>query len=333
MTSWRCRSPSSSTRCSDYVEHVDLLLIRRGEKVTVDIQVIITGEAASGTLVLTDANTLSVEVEAMSIPESLTVDIEGAEAGTQFLAGDVTLPAGATLITDPEALVVAVQTAPTAEEVEAETEAGRGRGRRRPRREDRDRRLIVAAETFLVVGLGNPGKQYAGQPAQCRRDGRRRAGAPGRWLLQEPQGRRRHRRDPLADARVVLAKPRSYMNLSGGATAGLARFFSIEPAGVIAVHDELDLPPATIRVKSGGGEGGHNGLRSISASLGTKDYLRVRFGIGRPPGRMDPADYVLRDFSAAERKELERRSGTCRRRRGAADRVGLEATQNQLHAT
>jgi len=107
----------------DYVEHVDLLLIRRGEKVTVDIQIIITGEAASGTLVLTDTNTLSVEVEAMSIPESLTVDIEGAEAGTQFLAGDVTLPDGAVLITDPEALVVAVQTAPTAEEVEAETEA------------------------------------------------------------------------------------------------------------------------------------------------------------------------------------------------------------------
>ena len=107
----------------DYVEHVDLLLIRRGEKVTVDIPVIINGEAAAGTLVLTDANTLSVEVEAMSIPESLSVDIEGAEAGTQVLAGDVTLPQGATLVTDPEALVVAVQTAPTAEEVEAETEA------------------------------------------------------------------------------------------------------------------------------------------------------------------------------------------------------------------
>jgi large subunit ribosomal protein L25 len=106
----------------DYVEHVDLLLIRRGEKVTVDIPVVITGDAASGTLVLTDANTLSVEVEAMSIPESLTVDIEGAEAGTQFLAGDVALPDGATLVTDPEALVVAVQLAPTAEEVEAETE-------------------------------------------------------------------------------------------------------------------------------------------------------------------------------------------------------------------
>jgi len=106
----------------DYVEHVDLLLIRRGEKVTADIPVVVTGDAASGTLVLTDANTLSVEVEAMSIPENLTVDIEGAEAGTQFLAGDVVLPEGATLITDPEALVVAVQLAPTAEEVEAETE-------------------------------------------------------------------------------------------------------------------------------------------------------------------------------------------------------------------
>ena len=106
----------------DYVEHVDLLVIRRGEKVTVDIQVIVAGEAASGTLVLTDANSLSIEVEAMSIPESLTVDIEGAEAGTQFLAGDVALPTGATLVTDPEALVVSVQNAPTAEEVEAETE-------------------------------------------------------------------------------------------------------------------------------------------------------------------------------------------------------------------
>ena len=106
----------------DYVEHVDLLVIRRGEKVTVDIQVVVTGEAASGTLVLTDANSLSIEVEAMSIPESLTVDIEGAEAGTQILAGDVALPAGATLVTDPEALVVSVQNAPTAEEVEAETE-------------------------------------------------------------------------------------------------------------------------------------------------------------------------------------------------------------------
>jgi large subunit ribosomal protein L25 len=107
----------------DYVEHVDLLLIRRGEKVTVDIQLHFVGEAAPGTLVLTETNSLAVEVEAMSIPENLTVDLEGVEAGTQILAGDVELPAGAVLVTDPEALVVAVQTAPTQEEVEAETEA------------------------------------------------------------------------------------------------------------------------------------------------------------------------------------------------------------------
>ena len=107
----------------DYVEHVDLLLIRRGEKVTVDIQLHFVGEAAPGTLVLTETNSLSVEVEAMSIPENLTVDLEGVEAGTQILAGDVALPAGAVLITDPEALVIAVQTAPSQEEVEAETEA------------------------------------------------------------------------------------------------------------------------------------------------------------------------------------------------------------------
>jgi large subunit ribosomal protein L25 len=92
----------------DYVEHVDLLLIRRGEKVTVDIQLHFVGEAAPGTLVLTETNSLAVEVEAMSIPENLTVDLEGVEAGTQILAGDVELPAGAVLVTDPEALVVAV---------------------------------------------------------------------------------------------------------------------------------------------------------------------------------------------------------------------------------
>ena len=106
----------------DYVEHVDLLLIRRGEKVTVDVAVHITGEAAPGTLILTEANSLALEVEAMSIPEHLVIDLEGIEAGTQILAGDVPLPAGAVLITDPEALMVSVQTAPTAEEVEAETE-------------------------------------------------------------------------------------------------------------------------------------------------------------------------------------------------------------------
>jgi PTH1 family peptidyl-tRNA hydrolase len=121
------------------------------------------------------------------------------------------------------------------------------------------------------------------------------------------------------------------MNVSGGPVSALARFFKTGPDALIVVHDELDLPYGTIRVKQGGGEGGHNGLRSISAYLGTRDYLRVRFGIGRPPGRMDPADFVLRDFSAAERADL----GVCLEQ--AADAVemlltdGLLATQNRLH--
>ena len=189
----------------------------------------------------------------------------------------------------------------------------------------------MTAQTFLVVGLGNPGKQYAGN--------RHNVGAMVADVLARRVGSsyKRHKAAAeiaefrYADSRVVLAKPLSYMNLSGGATAAVARFFSIEPEHVIAVHDELDLPPATIRVKFGGGEGGHNGLRSISAALGTRDYLRVRFGIGRPPGRMDPADYVLRDFGATERRDLAVDLEQ------AADAVelliefGLEATQNQLH--
>jgi large subunit ribosomal protein L25 len=107
----------------DYVEHVDLLLVRRGEKVTVDIQIVVTGEAVPGSLVLTDANSISIEVDALAIPDSLEVSVAGAEIGTQILAGQVALPAGATLVTDPEALVVAVNAAPTEEDMD---ESGEG---------------------------------------------------------------------------------------------------------------------------------------------------------------------------------------------------------------
>jgi peptidyl-tRNA hydrolase, PTH1 family len=108
----------------------------------------------------------------------------------------------------------------------------------------------------------------------------------------------------LADVPVTLAWPRSYMNLSGRSVAALAAFYKVPPDRLVVVHDELDIPFGTLRLKLGGGDNGHNGLRSITQALGTRDYYRVRFGIGRPPGRMDPAVYVLRDFSAAERKEL-----------------------------
>ncbi|GAA4695285.1 aminoacyl-tRNA hydrolase [Phytohabitans rumicis] len=163
-------------------------------------------------------------------------------------------------------------------------------------------------ETWLVVGLGNPGKEYARN--------RHNAGFMVADLVAARIGVKfgRHKRAVAEVAegrlspggpRVVLAKPLTYMNLSGGPVAALAQFYKISVGQVIAVHDELDLGYGQVRAKIGGGEGGHNGLRSMSKSLGGKDYVRVRFGIGRPPGRQDPADFVLSDFSATERKELE----------------------------
>jgi PTH1 family peptidyl-tRNA hydrolase len=108
----------------------------------------------------------------------------------------------------------------------------------------------------------------------------------------------------LAEVPVTLGRPRSYMNLSGRPVAALVAFYKIPPERLVVIHDELDIPFGAVRLKLGGGDNGHNGLRSITQALGTRDYYRVRFGIGRPPGRMDAADYVLRDFTAAERKEL-----------------------------
>ncbi|HEY0697646.1 MAG TPA: aminoacyl-tRNA hydrolase [Micromonospora sp.] len=190
------------------------------------------------------------------------------------------------------------------------------------------------ARPWLVVGLGNPGREYAGN--------RHNAGFMVADLLAARLGGKfgRHRRAvaEVAEGRLgfggpklVLAKPMTYMNLSGGPVAGLAQFYKVPLGQVIAVHDELDIGYGQLRVKCGGGEGGHNGLRSMSRSLGGKDYVRVRFGIGRPPGRQDPADYVLADFSTVERKELEFLVDR------AADMVesvvnrGVEWTQNAYH--
>ena len=189
----------------------------------------------------------------------------------------------------------------------------------------------MAAEQLLVVGLGNPGATYSGTrhnvgamvaDVQATRLGARfKAHKSGADIVESR----------LAGARVVVAKPRTYMNLSGGPVAALSRFFKVAPASLIVIHDDIDLPYGAIRVKQDGGEGGHNGLRSISAALGTKDYLRVRFGVGRPPGRMDAAEFVLREFTAAERADL----GVGLEE--AADAVemlitdGLLATQNRLH--
>ena len=135
----------------------------------------------------------------------------------------------------------------------------------------------------------------------------------------------------LVGRRVVLAQPLTYMNESGGPVRGLLDYHHLPATDLVVVHDELDLPFETVRLKRGGGEGGHNGLRSISRSTGTKDYLRVRVGIGRPPGRQDPADFVLKDFSATERKTLELLVGEAADATELLIERGLETAQNQVH--
>ncbi len=189
------------------------------------------------------------------------------------------------------------------------------------------------AEPLLVVGLGNPGPQYAKT--------RHNVGFMVADLLAARIGApfKVHKRSGaevatgrLAERPVVLAKPRCYMNESGRQVGPLAKFYSIAPGDVIVVHDELDIDFGRVRLKVGGGEGGHNGLRSVANALGSKDFQRVRIGIGRPPGRKDPAAFVLEPFTAAERTEVPT---ICELAADATEllvRVGLEPAQNQVHA-
>lgn len=207
----------------------------------------------------------------------------------------------------------------------------------------------MSATPWLVVGLGNPGPSYAGNRHNAgfmvadvlaaRMGGRFKAHRArfNRASAEVIEGRLgemgaagRSHEDEVQ--RVVLAKPRCYMNESGGPVAALRDFFKVPVDRLIVIHDELDIPYGAIRLKQGGGDNGHNGLRSVTRSLGGRDYLRVRFGVGRPPGRMDAATFVLRDFSAAERKELgvhvERTADAVE----ALVRTGLASAQNVFHA-
>ena len=171
--------------------------------------------------------------------------------------------------------------------------------------------MTPVTDVWLVVGLGNPGPAYAGHRHNVgylvddvlaqRMGSPFRAHKSGRADIVEG------RLGPVGaeTPRVVLARARSYMNESGGAVSTLANFYKVPPERIIAVHDELDIPYGALRIKLGGGDNGHNGLRSMRSSLGTGDFYRVRVGIGRPPGRQDPADFVLSNYSATERKELE----------------------------
>ena len=189
----------------------------------------------------------------------------------------------------------------------------------------------ASSERWIIVGLGNPGPEYANT--------RHNAGQMVAALLADRMGARfkAHKtRNDIAEGRlaglpVTVARPRSYMNLSGGPVAALTAFYKLPPQRLVVVHDELDVPFGTVRLKLGGGDNGHNGLRSITAALGTRDYYRVRFGIGRPPGRMDPAAYVLKDFSVTERKNLPIEVDRCGDAAEALIAKGLTAAQNEFH--
>jgi PTH1 family peptidyl-tRNA hydrolase len=164
---------------------------------------------------------------------------------------------------------------------------------------------VADGDAWLVVGLGNPGSGYSGN--------RHNVGFMVVDLLAERMRSKfkahKSRADVvegrLAGQRVVLAKPRSYMNDSGGPVSSLRDFFKVPLERLVVIHDELDLPYNALRLKLGGGDNGHNGLKSLRRSMGSGEFHRVRLGIGRPPGRMDAASFVLRDFSTVERKELD----------------------------
>lgn len=189
-------------------------------------------------------------------------------------------------------------------------------------------------QTWLVVGLGNPGPQYettrhnVGQMVVDELAARRgetfkthKAGARVAQTWLRPGGEK-----------MVLAKLNCFMNVSGGPVANLAKFYGIDPAHVVVVHDELDIPFDSLRLKVGGGHGGHNGVRDVAKALGTADFPRVRVGISRPPGRQDPADWVLAPFGSTERTQLPLVLAD------AADAVeqlideGLTAAQQKHHA-
>ena len=136
----------------------------------------------------------------------------------------------------------------------------------------------------------------------------------------------------IGSDKLILAKPLSYMNTSGGPVANLAKFYDIAPENIIVIHDELDIPAETIRIKFGGGHAGHNGLRDIISSLGTNEYLRIRVGIGRPPGSMETADYVLKNFSSTEKKELPTTLELAADAVEAIIRDGLTEAQQRFHS-
>jgi PTH1 family peptidyl-tRNA hydrolase len=162
-----------------------------------------------------------------------------------------------------------------------------------------------ATSTVLIVGLGNPGREHAGNRHSIGfRIADRFVEAHG-WRFGKRQNDALVALGTLGEMRVIVAKPQTFMNLSGRAAQPLARFYKVPLDRILAIYDELDLPFGTLRLRERGGAGGHNGMRSLIDRLGSEEFPRLRVGVGRPPGRMDPAAFVLRDFDTAEQAELD----------------------------
>jgi PTH1 family peptidyl-tRNA hydrolase len=191
--------------------------------------------------------------------------------------------------------------------------------------------------SWLVVGLGNPGPAFAlhrhnigyrvAEELARRMSVRFRAARGMRAEVAEG------RIGPLGDdaTRLILGRSRTFMNESGWAVARLLAYYKLQPSQMIVVHDELDLDAGQLRVKFGGGDNGHNGLKSIRSSLGTGDFYRVRIGVGRPPGRQDPADFLLSDFPSSAREAVEVEIGRAADAIGSLVLVGLDKTQSAFN--
>ena len=290
------------------IQHVDLLIVRRGEKVTVEVNVVVEGDAGPDTLVNQESNTIEIESDAMSIPEHLTLSVEGTPPARS------SSPRGAAARrrhADLRPRDAGGQRRPRADR---RGPRGRGRRRGRPSRGEARRARAEAAEggEAAAPSPSNPvgglrrGRTAAGRrPWQSRtalRTTRHNLGFLVADILADRLGSgfKVHKKSGaevitgrLGGRSIVLAKPRVYMNESGRQVGPLAKFYSVPPADVVVIHDELDIDFGRIRLKFGGGVAGHNGLRSVASALGTNDFQRVRIGIGRPPGRMEGATFVL----------------------------------------
>ncbi len=190
----------------------------------------------------------------------------------------------------------------------------------------------MADERWLVVGLGNPESEYGGTRHNIGADAvRLLARREHADLARNKKTRCEISEVRLAGAKVVLAVPTSYMNTSGGPVQAAANWFNVPVDRLIVLHDEIDIGLNELRFKRGGGAGGHNGLRDVDRAMGSKEYLRVRIGVGRPPGRQPAKDYVLKRFTSAEREQMDVTLEHVADSVGHLIREGLEPTQNRYH--